>query len=517
MSFNFPYNLGLLFYKVAGDHADQTALKYPSGQNITYSELNLLSNKIAVALLAKEIKKGDVVAIFNEKSFYAWSLMLACLKVGAIYTNLDTTSPWPRLQKILNTCLPKIIFFDVENTPVKNELNNHFPDIPVMQLHQESFRQSLHAIDGNNLQQTGEITGTDPAYIMFTSGSTGFPKGAVMSHSNVLNFIQWGRQTFEVTTEDIFTNANPVYFDNSVFDFYTSIFNGATLVPLAHELVKNARQLVQAINDSKCTIWFSVPSLLVYLLTTKALSKNDFGSIRSIAFGGEGFPKNKLRQLFNLFAERITLYNVYGPTECTCICSSYIISSNDFNNMNELAPLGFMAPNVGYEILSPQGTNKNLGELALSGSCVGLGYYNDAEKTAQSFVQNGNSPFFNRMYKTGDIVERAKNGYLHFRGRADNQVKHMGYRIELEEVEAAFNTLAYINEAGVVYEKISEDLGQLIAFVSLSEASKDVVHILDDIKNLLPAYMVPRKIKILEILPKNSNGKIDRKQLAQLL
>ena len=516
MSFNYPYNLGLLFYKVADANASRTALKFPSGDIFTYREFNELSNKIARALLANEIKKGDVVAIFNEKSFYAWSLMLACLKVGAIYTNLDTTSPWPRLQKILNTCTPKIIFSDSENTSVKHELNNHFSGIPVMQLQQESFQQSLHTYEDNNLQQTGEIAGTDPAYIMFTSGSTGFPKGAVISHSNVLNFIQWGRQTFEVTAEDIFTNANPVYFDNSVFDFYTSIFNGATLVPLANELLKNTKHLVQAINDSKCTIWFSVPSLLVYLLTTKALTKNDFSSIRSIAFGGEGFPKNKLRQLYHLFAERITLYNVYGPTECTCICSSYIISAKDFDNMNELAPLGFMAPNVGYEILSPQGTNKNLGELALSGSCVGLGYYNDAERTAQSFVQNGNSPFFNRMYKTGDIVERAQNGYLHFRGRADNQVKHMGYRIELEEVEAAFNTLPYINESGVVYEKISEDLGQVIAFVSLSDASKDTVHILEDIKNLLPTYMIPRKIKILEMLPKNSNGKIDRKQLALL-
>jgi D-alanine--poly(phosphoribitol) ligase subunit 1 len=319
-----------------------------------------------------------------------------------------------------------------------------------------------------------------------------------------------------VTPDDIFTNANPIYFDNSVFDFYTSLYHGATLVPLSHELVKNAKQLVKAINDSKCTIWFSVPSLLVYLLTTKALTKNDFKNIKRISFGGAGFPKNKLKQLFDMFGDRITLFNVYGPTECTCICSSYIISVKDFENMNELAPLGFMAPNFGYEILPLDPANKNFGELTLIGPCVGMGYYNDPERTARSFVQNSNCDFNQLMYKTGDVVERMENGYLHFRGRIDNQIKHMGYRIELEEVEAAFSTLGYIDEVGVVYEKINAELGQIKAFVSVSNDTSDNQAILQDIKNLLPPYMIPRVITILEVLPKNANGKIDRKQLAAL-
>jgi D-alanine--poly(phosphoribitol) ligase subunit 1 len=146
---------------------------------------------------------------------------------------------------------------------------------------------------------------------------------------------------------------------------------------------------------------------------------------------------------------------------------------------------------------------------------VGLGYYNDPERTAKSFVQNPNKHFYQRMYKTGDLVYRAPNGYLHFRGRVDNQIKHMGYRIELEEIEAAFASLSYINESGVVYEKITAELGQIKEFVSVSDKSMTPERIQENIRAILPPYMVP-KIVILDVLPKNQNGKIDRKQLTNL-
>ena len=512
----YRYNLGLAFYGVAAKFDAKTALKYPDGKSLGYSELNELSNQLGRLLLDNGLVKGDVIAIFNEKSPLAYSLMLASLKTGIIYTNLDVSSPWQRVEKILLNCQPRAIFFDQQAETLFGDCSKAFPDTALIGLHDPAFREKVTSYGSADLRESGQVNGGDAAYIMFTSGSTGFPKGAVMSHNNLLNFIQWGSTTFSVTSDDVFTNANPIYFDNSVFDFYTSLFNGATLVPLSHELVKNAREVVRAINESGCTIWFSVPSLLVYLLTTKSLTSEDFKNIRRISFGGEGFPKNKLKQLFDLFSHRIKLFNVYGPTECTCICSSYVINEGDFENMNELAPLGFMAPNFGYVILPIDGGNSNFGELALLGPCVGLGYYNDPARTAQSFIQNPNSPYRQLMYKTGDVVERGGNGYLYFKGRVDNQIKHMGYRIELEEVEAAFSSLDYVNEVGVVYEKINAELGQIKAFVSVSGNGKDKGLILDEVKNLLPPYMVPRVIKILEVLPKNANGKIDRKQLSKL-
>lgn len=514
-NFHYTFNLQIKFAEVVQKYPSRIALRYPDKTEITYQELDVLSNKLSGFLILNNFVKGDVVAIFNEKSPLAYVLMLACIKNGIVYTNLDVTSPWSRVDKIIKNCKPVAVFYDKDVKQIFLELAVQYPHI--QQFHLGSARLNeeslLHQQKLSGLNQDSSIHGNDPLYIMFTSGSTGFPKGAVMSHNNVLNFIDWGKETFSVTEEDIFTNANPIYFDNSVFDFYVSIFNGATLVPLSHDLVKQPQALVKAINASNCTIWFSVPSLLVYLLTTKALTENDFKTVRRISFGGEGFPKNKLKNLFDLFGHRMDLFNVYGPTECTCICSSYKITKDDFENMNELAPLGYMAPNFGYYIIPHSDNNINLGELCLMGPCVGLGYYNDPERTSVSFVQYPNAGYHQRMYKTGDLVERASNEYLHFKGRIDNQIKHMGYRIELEEIEAAFSSLPAVDEAGVIYEKINAELGQIKAFVVVNDMDMNNEKLLKAIKKILPPYMLPRTIKIMKVLPKNQNGKIDRNQL----
>jgi D-alanine--poly(phosphoribitol) ligase subunit 1 len=510
----YVFNLSNKFKEIADCYSDKIALQYPEGKAYTFHELDYLSDHLAEFLLRNEVRSGDVIAIFNEKSIYGYALMIACLKTGIIYTNLDSSSPWLRLQKIISNCNPKAVFYDEGLNNLFPELNSDFQEIKEFHLN-DNLLDKAKTFKKTFTDQN--FHGGSPAYIMFTSGSTGFPKGAVISHSNLLHFIDWGREAFDVTPTDIFTNANPIYFDNSVFDFYISIFNGATLVPLNQSLVKNPKELVQAINASGCTIWFSVPSLLVYLLTTKVLKETDFPKVTRISFGGEGFPKNKLKQLYTLFGQRIALLNVYGPTECTCICSSYKIVKDDFKVMSELAPLGFIAPNFGYQILPQSKENPSLGELALIGPCVGLGYYNDPERTLKSFVQNPNVSFNQVMYKTGDLVERMDNGYLHFRGRMDNQIKHMGYRIELEEIEAAFSTLSYVDEVGVIYERLNAELGQIKAFVSISNSGLNESDIGNELKNILPAYMMPRKIILLEALPKNQNGKIDRKKLKELV
>lgn len=501
----FISNLGIAFQEVAHQYAKRTALIYPAtGVRISYGELSLLVDRIARVLLAKGLHQGQVVAMFHDKSPDAFAAMLACLRLGIIYTNLDPDSPWERLRKILGTCQP-------------NAIINAFQDIPFgASLESAGYQNFIHLRDmqtvtgDEQLPDICTIGGGSPAYIMFTSGSTGMPKGAVMSHANLLWFIAWARERFAITADDVLTNVNPIYFDNSVFDFYSAIFSGAALVPIASDQVLDTRLLVRLANSAACTIWFSVPSLLVYLLTTRALAASDFPSIRKIIFGGEGFPKNKLSQLFNMFGARAELENVYGPTECTCICSAHTITAADFQDMQNLAPLGVLAQNFNFEILPPDETTTDFGELLLRGPQVGLGYYNDPLRTAKAFIQNPRHSLYTDIgYRTGDLVRRDAQGWLYFKGRADFQIKHMGYRIELEEIEAAFNTLPDIKECAVIYQKLGDGLGQIVAIVAMDtpQPSEDL---LLKIAAIVPPYMVPRRVIVLDFLPKNANGKIDR-------
>ena len=332
-------------------------------------------------------------------------------------------------------------------------------------------------------------------------------------HANVLWFVAWARERFAIGADDVLTGANPAYFDNSVFDFYAALFSGAALAPFSAAEVREPRRLVQLVNAAGCTSWFSVPSLLVYLLTTRALDAKSFAAVRRIVFGGEGFPKAKLKQLFDLFGARARLENVYGPTECTCICSAHTIDADDFADMRSLAPLGRLAENFDYEILPLDAGDADFGELFLRGPQVGLGYYADPVRTAQSFVQNPRHALYADIgYRTGDLVRRDARGWLHFAGRADFQVKHLGYRIELEEVEAALNALPGVRECGVVYQPLGDGLGQILAFAATA-APADPAELLAAMARLLPHYMMPRRLVLLDALPKNANGKIDRPAL----
>lgn len=508
---DYCYNLGLAFYRVAAEQGRRTALRFPDGEQVSYDELNRLSNRIARAFLELGVGRGDVVCIFNDKSPWAFASMLASLKIGAPYTNLDVSSPAERLEKMLARCQPALLLFDRVPDLASEDAGRRAYDLA-----SPEFRSLVERQASDDLADSHAVTGADPAYIMFTSGSTGFPKGAVMSHGNVLNLVAWARTTFDIQPADVLTNVNPVYFDNSVFDFYSSLFSGATLCPVRAEIVQNARELVRTVDRLECTIWFSVPSLLVYLLTLRALGPGDFASVTRVIFGGEGFPKGKLRELYDLLADRARLINVYGPTECTCICSAYPIGRDDVDDQSKLAPLGKMAPNFGFRIDPVDASNRSFGELLITGPNVGLGYYNDPERTAQAFVQDPEEGRYRGIvYRTGDLVELDSNGDLHFRGRADNQIKHMGYRIELEEIEAAFNALDYVDEVGVVYRKSAGDSGLIVAFVGCLEP-KPSRDILDDVKKSLPPYMIPKEVRVLEALPKNANGKIDRTRLKSM-
>lgn len=505
-------NLWEAFHAIGTSFGERTALAYPERNNQhSYSSLYRLSVDIAAGLVESGYKRGDVGCIFHDKSPEGFACMLACLRLGIVYTNLDPENPWSRLEKILETCKPRFAINCFRDLAHLKSLKDICNVLDPSEITSQSLDKSI------DMPPVESIHASDPAYIMFTSGSTGVPKGAVMSHSNLLGFIRWGQDEFKIDHNDVLTNINPIFFDNSVFDFYIALFSGATLVPFSQEQVREPRRLVRLVSESKCTIWFSVPSLLIYLLTTRSLSKEALVCLRKIIFGGEGFPKPKLKELFNIFEDQAQLVNVYGPTECTCICSAHTVVATDFTDMHGLVTLGKLARDFEGEIVSQGNDCSDVGELLLFGPHVGLGYYNDPQRTSGSFTQNPRHTLHRDVgYRTGDIVRRDSVGQLHFKGRIDFQVKHMGYRIEIEEIEAALSNLEGVDQCAVVYKNLGEGMGKIIAFVASSTlaSSEDLV---EQVGLLVPSYMVPKQIRLVSDLPKNANGKIDRSLLKEMV
>jgi D-alanine--poly(phosphoribitol) ligase subunit 1 len=501
----YYYNLKLLFSDVVNDRNNNISIEYMD-KKYTYQHLDHKSDLYAIYLIQEDVKQGDVIAIVSTKSFEDYSMMIACLKIGAIYVNLDKDNPSKRTENIINICKPKIVFSLIELEDVFN--------ICMRVCIKYKLYDNICYYNAENINLDLNIDGDTIAYIMFTSGSTGIPKGVAITHQNVIHFIDWIKNRYDIQVNDKFTNISPMYFDNSVFDFYGSLFNGATLVPIKKHLLTKPIDLVEYIDKLKCTIWFSVPSMLIYLTTMRVLNRSNLCNIRTFTFGGEGYPKLELKKLYYLYSSRANFINVYGPTECTCICSSYTITKNDFEKYDELAPIGVINQNISYEILDNDSKVSCFGELCLLGPNVGVGYYNDEEKTNNSFLLYSNREHYNKsMYKTGDLVEE-KNKLLYFRGRIDNQIKHMGYRIELEEIECAIDSLQEVSQNAVLYKRVNSGYGKIIAYISLNNKIEEK-SIIKKLKEILPSYMIPSQIKILKEMPKNQNNKIDRHSLIE--
>lgn len=505
----YEYNLGIRFQTVAEGSADRTAIWFGDGETVTYGALNRRANRVARGLLDAGVSPGHLVCVSGEKSVYTFATMLACLKIGAAYCVLDPESPPERLRKIVSRCEPALLLGGAEFLGV---IAGTGLDVAVAETGSTAAEH-----DDSNLTHTRAVTGSHAAYVMFTSGSTGFPKGAVITHANVLNLIEWGKATFAIAENDRLTNVNPLYFDNSVFDFYSALFNGACLVPFSKDEVRDPKLLVDKVAAGACTLWFSVPSLLMFLQTMRATDGRNLSTVRRFVFGGEGYPKAKLKLLYDAYGSASELFNVYGPTECTCICSSYRITDGDFEDLRGLPPLGELAANFGYLILDESGRRVptgETGELCLLGPNVGKGYYHDHDRTAASFVPNPyNDAFEEIMYRTGDLVRLdPDDGKLYIQGRRDNQIKHMGYRIELEEIEAALHCLDYIAEAVAIHKAV--DGSSRLAAVIKAREEVDDARIREDLGSIIPAYMIPSDFHREDTLPKSPNGKLDRASLA---
>lgn len=480
-------------------------------KKITFRELDIFSDIIANQLRTKlKIKTYDTISIAAEKKVDTVCLVLSCIKLGVCYNFFDPYQPKARTKKILNTINPRYIFLTKKSKKILVPDNYEIKIIKNFYSNQKYIKEKI------NYQNFSILA---PLYVMFTSGSTGFPKGSTISHRNILNFVEWSRKEYKISSSDTISNLNPLYFDNSIFDFYASLFNGATLLLVSKDTVLNPKELSKKLIENKTTIWFSVPTLIIYFLKFTKFSENNFKHLRCIIFGGEPFPKKELFNLYKDLKKKIKLFNVYGPSECTCICSNYEISSRDFTplEMKRFAPLGKkLIENFKYIIWDEHKKNQinrpnKIGELLIGGENVGLGYFNDPKMTKEKFIQNPlNSKYLDIYYSSGDLVYFDKK-YIYFAGRKDDQIKYLGYRIELAEIENAINSLTYVKQSIVLFGK-KNNKQEITAWVLLEKNKK--LNIQSKLKKKLPYYMLP-KIHYVTNFKINQNGKINRKYISE--
>lgn len=488
------FDLKNLFNSIVKKYPQNVALNFGNNEKYTFKDLDEISDKFLYLFSKLKIKPYEVIAIDSVKNIYSFALIISCIKNRNPYSFIEISKYNHRLPKILNTLKPKKTFIfskkKIKNSFLINE-KNFFSINTNLKYKKTTF----------NLIKKNTI-----AYIMFTSGSTGDPKGVPITHDNLSFFIEWVRKKFNFTNLSVISNLNPLHFDNSVFDIFGGLFNASTIVPFDKVELSYPNELVKKFNKTNCKTWFSVPSLLNYILEIekKTIFKNI--ELKNLIFGGERFPINAVRKIYN-YLNKTNIYNVSGPTECTCMCSAKKINKNELFNTNNLS-VGKINKYFNYMILDETNKNSNEGELVLLGPAVAASYFNNKEKNKKFFKrknQNG--------YHTGDLVKKFRKDEIKIIGRVDNQVKLMGHRIEIEEIENQIIEIFKIKECMIKIESETKYPWQKLVCLITAKDKKVKNTFFRKITKKLPSYMIPKNLIIIKKFKYNKNGKLDRKVL----
>ncbi len=456
--------------------------------------------------------KGQPAAVFMEKSVDMITGFMGVVYAGGFYCPVDTAMPEERIRTIFSVLRPAVLLTrEKEREKAERLLAGMTPEDGEIRL--VILEEALKTPEDPTLLRRirRASVDSDPLYVLFTSGSTGVPKGVLVPHRVMINNMEWLAREYHFTEKEVLGNQVPFYFDVSDHDIYSVLKFGCSMEIIPPEYFAFPARLVQFLNEKKVTAIFWVPFALCMAANLDAFRKEAPEHLRYIFFAGEVMPMKQLNY-WRRHVPQAVYSNMYGPTE-TYVCTYYNLE-REFAD-DETLPIGYPVSYADVLVLDEENRpvypgDGREGELCVRGCTVALGYYNSPEKTAERFVQNPLCPAWPEIiYRTGDMVSYNEKGELIFLNRKDFQIKHLGYRIELGEIEAAAGALPEVSACACIYDSGKKQI--LLIYSGKEMERKDFVRALSE---KVPKYMIPNRFIRMGMLPRNANGKIDRKALA---
>jgi D-alanine--poly(phosphoribitol) ligase subunit 1 len=508
------------FLDVAKASPDSIALEI--GGN-TYSYQGLKKQSIQIAHTILKQPENPYIAILAAKSLTACTAILGTLMAGKAYLPLNKKNPVQRSQVMMKEAAANVIIAGQENIEYLKEfladsikkIHVILPDVSAISklneefpIHHFVFAEEVEALPIDELiidNPTDSI-----AYLLFTSGSTGIPKGVPVSNKSAYDYINFICNTFHFSSKDIFSQTFDLTFDLSVHDLFVCWNVGACLsIPPDFD---SPVLLANYLRNNNITVWFSVPSVALMFQKVRALQPKSLSNLRYSFFCGEALTEAVVKS-WALAASNSIIINLYGPTEATIAISYYEWEKDGVVQcLNGIVPVGKVFDYQEY-MLADEDFNKvnqgEIGALLLHGSQVFKGYLNAPENQNPFIFLDGKN-----WFKTGDLMLEDEHKILHFMGRVDNQVKINGYRVELQEIDHVVRTLSGVPNLATVFDKVSNSL---VTFIEMVENTKPADNVLVACRDFLPAYMIPSRIIYLPKMPLNNNGKIDRNYLLNSL